>query len=99
MGGINMPYVNLDIRDKYSGGLSEIFDAMAHDLEGPSSGEWNYLFTSLAVAYLNEKGLSYPIINEILGAFDGASKEFYRRIAVPYENKKRGANGDVYELE
>lgn len=31
-----------------------------------------------------------------MGAVEGAKTEFYRRIAVPYEEKKIRENGDVY---
>jgi hypothetical protein len=61
-----------------------------------SSGELNYAITRVALAYLADHGLSYSTINDIMGAFSGAQAEFYRRVAVPYENKKIAANGDVY---
>jgi len=59
-------------------------------------GELNYHFTMIAIRYIEEQGLSYQTINDVMGALDGASKEFYRRVAVPYENKKIRENGDVY---
>jgi hypothetical protein len=48
------------------------------------------------VDYLRKHGLSYHNINDILGALEGAKLEFYRRVAVPYENGKIQENGDVY---
>jgi hypothetical protein len=62
-----------------------------------SSGELNYAFTELAKLYMNQHGLSYQTINDIVGALEGAKAEFYRRVAVPYEDKKIEENGDVYE--
>lgn len=59
-------------------------------------GELNYTLTKVALQYVEDCGLSYKTINDILGAFDGASKEFYRRVAAPYEDKKIAENGDVY---
>lgn len=59
-------------------------------------GELNFVITSVLKRYLNEKGLSYQTINDILGALEGSKLEFYRRIAVDYENKKIDQNGDVY---
>jgi hypothetical protein len=41
-------------------------------------------------------GLSYQTINDIVGALEGAKLEFYRRVAVPYEDKKIIENGDVF---
>lgn len=46
---------------------------------------------------MQRKGLKYDTINDILGALEGSKLEFYRRIAVPYENVKLAENGDVYE--
>lgn len=59
-------------------------------------GELNYLVTKLCVEYIEQNGLDYQAINDVLGALDGASKEFYRRVAVPYEEVKCAGNGDVY---
>lgn len=59
-------------------------------------GQLNYALTEMVKSYLEQHGLSYQTINDILGALDGASKEFYRRVAAPYEDKKIKENGDVY---
>lgn len=61
-----------------------------------SSGELNYQITNMVKAYMETKGLNYQTINDILGALDGASKEFYRRVAAPYEDLAIERNGDVY---
>jgi hypothetical protein len=61
-----------------------------------TSGELNYLFTMLALEYMEHKGLKYQTINDIVGALEGAKLEFYRRIAAPYEDTKIKENGDVY---
>jgi hypothetical protein len=61
-----------------------------------SAGELNYYFTKEIQDYIDKKGLSYQVINDIVGALEGAKLEFYRRVAVPYENKKIFDNGDVY---
>ena len=59
-------------------------------------GELNFKLTISIVDYLEVHGLSYQSINDILGALAGAKAEFYHRVAVPYETKKRLENGDVY---
>ena len=61
-----------------------------------SSGELNYNITMVCKEYLEENHLSYKTINEIVGALECAKLEFYRRIAVPYEEQKIKENGDVY---
>jgi hypothetical protein len=60
-------------------------------------GELNYRITLLLNRYTSVPGLSYQRINDVLGALEGAKLEFYRRVAVPYENAKMAENGDVYE--
>jgi hypothetical protein len=61
-----------------------------------TSGELNYAITKLMVNFVQRKGLSYTTINDCMGAVSGAGLEFYRRVAVPYEDNKCEENGDVY---
>ena len=89
-----MPYVDQYARDRFQHALGALEQAIAHRC---TPGDLNYLFTKLAVGYIRAKGLSYTNINDVLGAFIGANAEFYRRVAIPYENKKQAENGDVYE--
>lgn len=60
-------------------------------------GELNYCITALIMSYARAGTMSYLVINDVLGAMKGAELEFYRRVAVPYEEAKREANGDVYD--
>lgn len=62
-----------------------------------NAGELNYIFTRTLMDYLKEKGLCYQRINDVIGALEGAKAEFYRRVVVPYEDKKIQENGDVYD--
>lgn len=72
--------------------------AFRDTLHPENAGELNYCITSLIAQYLKDKGAtSYQSINDILGALDGATQEFYRRIVAPYENKKLWDNDDVYD--
>lgn len=59
-------------------------------------GELNFQLTDVILNYMDTKGISYQTINDILGALEGAKLEFYRRVAAPYEEKKKEQNGDVY---
>lgn len=74
----------------------------AHILLEPESintpGEFNYYVSTLVNYYINKKGLSYSVINELIGALECAKLELYRRVAAPYENIKIQENGDVYHL-
>jgi len=61
-----------------------------------TSGELNYKITELAIEYLHNEGKCYKTINEITGALECAKMEFYRRVALPYEQTKIEENGDLY---
>lgn len=61
-----------------------------------TSGELNFLLTECCKRYVQAHGLEYRTLNDVLGALEGAKQEFYRRVAAPYEDKKKTANGDVY---
>ena len=81
-----MPYIKPEAREILSSGL----------VVPRSGGELNYLITTLLTDYLLAKGVSYQTINDCLGALSGATLEFYRRVAAPYEDLKIKENGDVY---
>ena len=59
-------------------------------------GELNFCFTVLADDFIQRKGLNYESINAVIGAFECAKQELYRRVAAPYEGNKMRENGDVY---
>lgn len=60
-------------------------------------GDLNYQITKLCVDYCNRrKPHDYTLYNEVMGALECAKQEFYRRMVVPYEDKKIEENGDVY---
>ncbi len=87
-----MPYIQKPIRDM-------MVTARIHDPD--VAGELNFAITKLLVQYWQDAcrttvGGSYQAINDILGALEGAKLEFYRRVAVPYEERKIKENGDVY---
>jgi hypothetical protein len=79
-----MPYVTKEIKEELLTRLPK------------KAGELNYLITKLLLAYVKENGKNYQIINDCLGALEGAKLEFYRRLAVDYEDIKIDENGDVY---
>jgi hypothetical protein len=61
------------------------------------AGELNFVISDIISVYL---GLSpkYENINEVIGVLECAKLELYRRIAAPYEDKKKEENGDVYTV-
>lgn len=59
-------------------------------------GELNYKITMIVMDYVQHEGLSYQTIAEVTGVLENVKQELYRRVAVPYEEKKILENGDVY---
>lgn len=82
-----MPYIEADDRDALE---------PKSKAEPTKTGELNYQITMLLVNYTQKHGLSYGTVNDVLGALEGAKLEYYRRVAVPYEQRKFSENGDVY---
>ncbi len=84
-----MPYINKEDRRR----VDLILDSMPN----LSIGELNYCITKLCKAYLNRYTfLGYKHINDIIGVLECAKMEFYRRVGLPYEDKKAKENGDVF---
>lgn len=61
-------------------------------------GDLNFAITKLLIKYVrhNDGKISYQLINDCLGALEGAKLEFQRRIVADYEDKAIERNGDVY---
>ncbi len=87
-----MPYVDKELRDEVDYHLDGVLDDLVA-LDNP--GLLNYAITRLCVGYL-PKDAGYKNFNEVLGVLDAVAREYYRRVVVPYEEKKRTSNGDVY---
>lgn len=84
-----MPYISRNRRN-------QIFPIGPTDGDFPkNAGELNFVITSYIREYFKEHR-NYQGINDIIGALEGAKLEFYRRVAIPYEDTKIEENGDVY---
>lgn len=88
-----MPYIDQDSREEFELMALEAVDLIEF---GITPGELNYLITKACDAYLMYKGKNYTHINDVIGVLECAKLEFYRRIAIPYEDEKIEQNGDVY---
>jgi hypothetical protein len=58
----------------------------------PTSGSLEWELALLCVGYKED----FPLRADIAGALECCKLEFYRRVAVPYEDQKIKSNGDVY---
>ncbi len=81
-----VPYIDQKAREEILAGR-----------EPENAGELNFAITVLADRYLARKGgIRYAHLNEVMGAMECAKLELYRRLAAPYEDRKRADAGDVY---
>ncbi|HET8760765.1 MAG TPA: hypothetical protein VFN94_06835 [Nitrospiria bacterium] len=81
-----MPYITADARARLDAGGKP-----------DTVGELNYAITRLVDAYLIQQGgIRYANLNEVIGVLECAKLEAYRRLAAPYEDQKLGETGDVY---
>ena len=56
----------------------------------------NYAVTRLLMqVYGNKDSATYRCINDALGVLDAIGKEYYRKVAAPYEDQKEFENGPV----
>ncbi|MCJ7828554.1 MAG: hypothetical protein MUP81_02305 [Dehalococcoidia bacterium] len=86
-----MPYIKQERRKE----LDDALEELAEKIEGV--GELNFAVTTLLLRYYDyDCGESYATFNSIMGVLECAKQEFYRRVLVPYEDKKCKENGDVY---
>lgn len=81
-----MPYIK-DRRDDV--------DLKTDHLNIETTGELNYVLTMVASQYAKTHGRNYQVFNDIIGAFECAKQELYRRRIAPYEDLKIEENGDV----
>lgn len=81
-----MPYVNAADRKRLDGG-----DAPTN------AGELNYAISRLVDRYIAARSpVRYGDLNEVVGVLECAKLELYRRVVVPYEDRKKAQHGDVY---
>lgn len=68
-----------------------------HTRQHPQSpGQLNWAITELIREYLDHKGSSYGVYNEVIGMLECCKLELYRRVIANYEDSKCELNGDVY---
>jgi hypothetical protein len=85
-----MPYIKQEDRAR----LNTLTNLIS-DTQILTAGELNYLITYLTHTYINQGKLSYQVLNDAVGALEGAKLELYRRLVSPYEDRKIAENGDV----
>lgn len=61
-----------------------------------NAGELNFKLTSEILEYIDKRGPSYAVYNDVIGVLECLKLELYRRAVAPYEDSKIEENGDVF---
>jgi len=102
-----MPYVKEECRKQLDVAIEELAAAIAAVArsmpeETAFAGLLNYACTSVAMRVIDARfgRIRYGHIATVVGVFKNVADEFYRRVAVPYEDRQIATNGDVplYEV-
>ena len=99
-----MPYIKQEKRDKLisydisqkydtSGSPSDIIHIELSQIDSP--GDLNFIISTLLFHYVEDKGESYQIYNDLIGALECAKLELYRRHVARLEDQKIETNGDI----
>ena len=95
-----MPYITQEARDKLDPAIDQLAAAIstvASPIAGQRDSVVNYAITNLVMyGLLPESRLSYERLERCIGVLECAKLELYRRLVVPYEDRKAAENGDVY---
>jgi hypothetical protein len=94
-----MPYIRKEPREELDKFLQDLIKKVNGIMTASGSydaGLLNYVITKILIGVELDNGVRYARINEVMGILECVKQEFYRRIAGPYEDKKKEENGDVY---
>lgn len=107
-----MPYINKDKRQKLNNAISSLYVSLKSNIDSDDNpynitnlsntellgiaGDLNYSISKLCA--MLAKDISYSKIAIITGVLENVKQEFYRRLAIPYEDAKIKENGDLTEF-
>ena len=87
-----MPYIKAEKRKKYTKIIDELTKILKTLPPEEIDGELNYVVTKILKEIYP---LRYFNINKAVGVLECIKLEYYRRVAIPYEDSKIVKNGDV----
>lgn len=97
-----MPYISSKHRQTLDPFIDQLAREIAHEsqllnYDGAFAGLLNYACTRLALKVVRQQfgTMRYWLIALLTGTFKNIADEFYRRIAIPYENRQMEKSGDV----
>ena len=88
-----MPYITRTRRAN----LDPDIKALAGRISGKA--QLNYAITKLVHLYVDAGIVNYDAFSDVEGTLQCVSKEFYRTVVAPYEDKKRKENGSISSLD
>jgi len=91
-----MPYIADDRRVKFDPSIKELQDNLRE--LGNSEGDLNYIISRLIGSAFQDE-TRYHMIARVRGVLGDVGDEFYRRLAVPYEDMAIAKNGDIPEYK
>lgn len=98
-----MPYIDETSRkvlDRYIDDLSDVItnhSELDNDNVMTVLGDLNYCISRLIGQVMGNT--SYAKVAMLTGVLENIKQEFYRRVAVPYEEEKIVVNGDIREYK
>jgi hypothetical protein len=97
-----MPYIAPQQRKELDGLIDRLAERIVQEAKGSGydgafAGLLNYTCTRLALKVVRQQfgEMRYWLIAILTGTFKNLADEFYRRVAIPYENKQMAQSGDV----
>jgi len=95
-----MPYLPPSLKERLDPHIERLaVEITAIGTEEPGdaafAGSLNYACTRLAIKTMPER--RYWAIATVVGVLKNVADEFYRRVAVPYEEERRTQHGDVFD--
>ena len=92
-----MPYIAQTRRADLDPAIADLVLALSE--EGYTEGELNYVISMLLLHALEGQGISYRVLNNLVGVLESAKLEFVRRHMNPYEDEKIHDNGDLRPID
>ena len=98
-----MPYIDETSRKVLDGAIDDLANTITNfsELENEDLvtilGDLNYCMSRLIGQVMGNT--SYSKVAMITGVLENVKQEFYRRVAVPYEEEKLVMNGDIKEYK
>jgi len=88
-----MPYIKKEQRERINNALDHvIFDVL-------DDGGLNYAITRICHRWIISHRLRYFTLVRVMGGLICVMFELYRKVAAPYEDKKRMENGPISDLD